>query len=171
MISIRRLEQATPEEREALAEVLIDSVDGGASVGFLPPLSRDAAGEYWRGVLAALGPGLVLWVAEVDGRIDGTVQLAPSLRPNGLHRAEVQKLLVHSRARGQGLASLLLQEIEQYARDAGRTLLVLDTLAGSKAESVYQHFQWQRAGEIPDWARHTDGELHPTVLYFKRLAP
>jgi acetyltransferase len=171
MISVRRLEQVTDEERRALAALLIDSVEGGASVGFLPPLSEGAAAEYWRGVLAALGPGLVLWVAELDGRILGTVQLAPSLRPNGLHRAEVQKLLVHSDARGRGLSSRLLQALEDFARCAGRTLLVLDTLAGSHAETVYQHFQWQRAGEIPDWARHTDGALHATVLYYKRLGP
>lgn len=171
MISIRRLEQANPEERHALARLLIDSVEGGASVGFLPPLTLEASAEYWRGIFASLGPGLVLWVAELDGRIVGTVQLAPSLRPNGLHRAELQKLLVHSSARGQGLASRLLHEVEAFARSAGRTLLVLDTLAGSQAEAIYRHFQWQRAGEIPDWARHTDGELHPTVLFYKRLAP
>jgi hypothetical protein len=48
---------------------------------------------------------------------------------------------------------------------------VLDTLLGSHAENVYRHLGWQRAGEIPDFAAAPDGELFPTVYYFKRLEP
>lgn len=171
MISIRRIEQATPAEREGLVALLIDTVDGGASVGFLAPLAPRAAAEYWRDTLASLGPGKVLWVAEQEGRILGSVQLAPSLRENSPHRAELQKLFVHSSARGQGLGSRLLDEVERFARSRGITLLVLDTLAGSKAEAVYLHHQWQRVGEVPGWAKDNDGLLKPTVYFFKTLSP
>ncbi|MCY1035929.1 GNAT family N-acetyltransferase [Corallococcus sp. BB11-1] len=171
MLSIRRLEQATPAEQAELNELLLTTVNGGASIGFLAPLAPEVAQEYWRGVLAALGPGLVLWVAEQDGHIVGSVQLAPSLRQNGLHRADLQKLIVHPRARGQGVSSRLLHEVEQFARSAGCTLLVLDSEAGSKAESVYQHHQWQRVGEIPGYARDTGGVLRSTVVYYKTLTP
>ncbi|RKH10368.1 N-acetyltransferase [Corallococcus sp. CA047B] len=170
MTSIRRLEQATPAERQALTELILATVNGGASIGFLAPLAPEVAEAYWQGVLASLGPGLVLWVAEHDGRIVGSVQLAPSLRQNGLHRADLMKLMVHPSARGQGVSSRLLREVEQFARSEGRTLLVLDSELGSKAESVYQHHQWQRVGEIPGYAKDTGGVLRSTVVYFKTLS-
>ena len=127
--------------------------------------------RYWQQVFASLGDGLLLWVAETDDRIAGSVQLAPSQKENGRHRAELQKLFVHSEFRGQGISTQLMSAAETAARAAGCTLLVLDTLAGSGAEAVYQHFGWQRAGEIPNYAASPDGQLHPTVYYFKSLAP
>ena len=154
-----------------LCELLIDAVHNGASVGFLAPLSIDRAARYWEQVLAALGDGLLLWVAEAEGRVVGSVQLAPSPKENGRHRAEIQKLFVLSAFRGQGIATRLMAAAETTARAAGRTLLVLDTLAGSDAEPVYRHLGWQRAGEIPNYAASPDGRLFPTVYYFKLLAP
>lgn len=140
-------------------------------MGFLAPLSIDRAARYWQQVFASLGDGLLLWVAETEGRIAGSVQLAPSQKENGRHRAELQKLLVHSTFQGQGILTQLMSTAEAAARAAGCTLLVLDTLAGSGAEAVYQHLGWQRAGEIPNYAASPDGESHATVYYFKSLAP
>jgi acetyltransferase len=155
---------------EPLAELLIDAVHSGASIGFLAPLSRSTAEQYWRGVLSAVGELLLLWVAEIDGRVVGSVQLALCDKDNGRHRGEVQKLFVHRSARGHGIATRLMNEVEAEARRRQRTLLVLDTLLGSQAEDVYRHLHWTRAGEIPDYAASPAGELFPTVVYFKALA-
>ncbi len=170
MISLRRVTEPEPKLLPGLAQLLIDSVDGGASVGFLPPLSMLTATRYWEGIFASLGPGLILWIAEQADRIVGTAQLAPVQKENGRHRAEVQKLLVHSAFRGQGVASQLMRELEAYARCDGRTLLVLDTLTDSAAEQVYQHLGWTRQGEIPNYARIEDGTLHATTIYYKILS-
>ncbi|HZZ91834.1 MAG TPA: GNAT family N-acetyltransferase [Usitatibacter sp.] len=167
----------TIEEVEARSEPLVseltallrDVVDAGASVGFLPPLKTALGETYWRDVLASLGDGLVLWVARVDGRLAGTVQLAPSGKQNARHRAELQKLMVMSSHRGRGVASRLLATAEARARELGRTLLVLDTLEGSEAEPVYRHLGWQRVGAIPDFAETPEG-LRATVYYYKKLA-
>ena len=172
MISIRRIACAAEAPRGALADLLVEVVNGGASVGFLAPLSADEALAYWDGVFAALGPGLLLWAAEDEAaRVLGTVQLAPCLKPNGRHRAEVQKLQVRPSARGHGLASRLMAELEAHAQAAGIRLLVLDTEVGSRAEHVYGHLGWQRTGEVPDYALTPDGRPHATAVWFKRLPP
>lgn len=170
MIEIRQVTEPEQALVPPLCGLLIDAVHNGASVGFLAPLTIDRAARYWEQVLASLGDGLLLWVAEEDGTIVGSIQLAPSQKENGRHRAEVQKLFVLSGYRGQGISTHLMSAAETAARAAGRTLLVLDTLAGSGAEAVYQHLGWQRAGEIPDFAASPDGQLHATVYYFKPLA-
>ena len=170
-IVIRQVTEPEQALLPPLCELLIDIVHNGASVGFLAPLSIDRATRYWQQVFASLGEGLLLWVAETDSRIAGSVQLAPSQKENGRHRAELKKLFVHSEFQGRGISTQLMSAAETAARVAGCTLLVLDTLAGSGAEAVYQHFGWQRAGEIPNYAASPDGQLHPTVYYFKSLAP
>ena len=167
---VRRVEAAEPPLLDGLCELLIDSVHGGASVGFLAPLARSTAERYWSGVFQGLGEGLALWVAQDGARVAGSVQLDPCAKENGRHRAEVQKLFVRTSHRGRGVATRLLREVEDFARAAGRTLLVLDTQAGSHAEVVYRHLGWQRAGEIPGYAAAPDGALHPTAYYFKVLA-
>ena len=169
MLSIRRISAFDHSLSDGLVNLLIDSVDGGASVGFLSPLSPVTAARYWQGVFSSLGDGLVLWVAEQDGEIVGSVQLALCQKENGMHRAEVQKLLVLSSARRRGIASALMAELETFARADKRTLLVLDTLVGSPAEVVYQRLHWQRAGEIPGYAASPDGALHATAYYFKLI--
>lgn len=166
---VRRVTRRDPRLDHALARLLIDSVENGASIGFLSPLTEDRARAYWAGVFGELGDTLLLWVAESEGEVVGSVQLSLCAKENGRHRAEVQKLFVLKAARGQGIAKRLLAEVEAFARANGRTLLVLDTQAGSDAELVYGRLGWQRAGEIPDYASTPRGELHPTVYYYKSL--
>jgi GNAT superfamily N-acetyltransferase len=157
-------------ERE-LIDILTDCVDGGASVGFLPPLRTEEAAAYWRGVAEALRDGSrVLLIAGVPGRpADGTVQLDLCTRANGLHRAEVVRLLVHRRARRAGLGRALMHAIEAEARRRGRTTLVLDTREGDPSERLYQSLGWQRAGVIPRYARSAGGALDGSVFYYKLL--
>jgi acetyltransferase len=170
-ISIRQI--ITPETAllADLSNLLIDAVDGGASVGFLAPLAPETAGKYWQGVFSSLDQQLGLWIAELDGRVVGSVQLALSAKENGRHRAEIQKLFVLRAHRGQGIATRLMQTAEAFARSQDRSLLVLDTQAGSPAEALYQQLGWQRVGEIPDYAASPDGQLHPTAYYFKKILP
>lgn len=144
---------------------------GGASVGFLAPLAMPAALRYWRGVFADLGRQQVLWIALDDGAVVGTVQLSLCLKENGSHRAEVQKLLVRSDCQRRGIARELMQAVDRYALANNRRLLVLDTIAGSAAESLYQNLGWQKSGEIPAYAAMPDGELRPTAVYFRLLQP
>ncbi|MEJ6007654.1 GNAT family N-acetyltransferase [Paucibacter sp. AS339] len=156
-----------------LCELLTDSVHRGASLGFLAPLSRYAALEYWHGVFARLGPRHKLWVAcsgeGPDARLLGAVQLSLCPLANAHHRGEVQHLMVHSQARGQGLASRLMTRLECTALAHGRSLLVLETQSGSQAEAVYAHLGWQRVGEIPDYGACAEGQLQGAALYYKRL--
>jgi acetyltransferase len=168
-MNIRRVEQATPALLDPLADLLIDAVQGGASVGFLAPLSKQEARAYWLGVFASLGDGLLLWVAESDGQLVGTVQLGPCLKANGRHRGELMKLLVHSAHRGRGISSLLCDALEAQARARSLSLLVLDTIADSVSEAIYRHRGWQAVGQIPDYAGMPSGELRPTVIFYKRL--
>ena len=151
--------------------LLQDVVDGGASVGFLPPLSAEEASAYWDSVAAALeAGGRRLWIARAtDGRILGTVQLDLASQANGRHRAEASKLMVVSSARRQGIGSLLMEAAEAEARGLGRTTLVLDTRQGDPSEALYRGMGWQPAGTIPRYARSADGTLHTTAFYYKLL--
>lgn len=156
---------------ESLVHLLQDAVDTGASVGFLPPLAPAVATEFWNGVAEALKTGhRLLWIAEQDGRALGTVQLDLATKPNGLHRAEVAKLLVHTQARRQGIAQQLMQALEAEAQRQQRTTLVLDTLQGEPSELLYQQLGYTAAGAIPAFARVASGALEPTVVYYKLLA-
>lgn len=155
---------------KSLCSLLQDSVEDGASVGFLAPLAHDTAAAFWLSTLSALGDGLLMWVAEDAGAVVGSVQLALSTRENGRHRAEVQKLLVRTSHRGQGLASSLMEALETHARRVGRTLLVLDTQQGSAAEAVYRRLGWQPVGSIPGFALGADGTAQATVLFYKTLS-
>jgi acetyltransferase len=168
-VVVRRVAATELALIEPLGQLLIDAVHSGASIGFLAPVSRETADRYWRGVFASLGESLLLWVAERDGVVVGTVQLALCEKDNGRHRAEVQKLQVLRAVRGLGVSTLLMCELEAEARRRRRSLLFLDTLLASHAEDVYRHLGWTRAGEIPDYATTPGGELFPTVLYFKQL--
>jgi GNAT superfamily N-acetyltransferase len=168
-VAIRRVSPSETALVDALCALIIDAVHSGASVGFLAPMTRDTAARYWTQVFGALGEGLVLWVAEQDGAVVGSIQLAPCLKENGRHRAEVQKLFVLQAFRGQGVSSRLLATAEEHARALGCSLLVLDTLRGSFAQKVYDHHGWRKAGEIPDFAASPDGKLFPTVYYYKQI--
>lgn len=156
---------------DELSGLLEDAVQGGASIGFLPPLAAGEAAEYWRQVVDALrGPARVLLVAIEDGRIAGTVQLAHEMRRNGDHRSEVIKLMVHTSARRRGIGRALMAEAEQAMRDAGRTLMVLDTRCGDPSEALYWELGFAEVGTIPRYARSADGTLHETVIMYKQLA-
>lgn len=166
----RVLGPGTAPDFMSLCGLLRDSVEDGASVGFLAPITHDTAAAYWLSTLTALGDGLLMWVAEDAGQVVGSVQLALSTRENGRHRAEVQKLLVHTRHRGQGIASTLMEALETHARRVGRTLLVLDTEQGSVAEAVYRRLGWQPAGAIPGYALSASGAPHATAIFYKTLS-
>ena len=168
-VNVVRVDARNDDAAGALAALLSDAVAGGASVGFTLPLAAGEARAWADGVVAALGPGLVLWFAEHDGHVVGTVQLGPCLKPNGRHRGDVMKLLVHSQARGAGTASALMAALEAHARATGLTLLVLDTEAGSTAEAIYRHQGWRHFGDVPDFAVTPSGTLHATACYYKPL--
>jgi acetyltransferase len=155
-----------------LRAVLRDAVDGGASVGFLPPLAPATAAAYWAAVVAALDVGSrVLLVARraEDGTIVGSAQLHLETRDNGRHRAEVAKVMVLTAVRRQGIGRLLMEAAEAHARRLGRTTLVLDTRAGDPSERLYVVVGWRRAGEIPRSARSADGTLDASAFYYKLL--
>jgi GNAT superfamily N-acetyltransferase len=170
-IPIRLLGTFGEREIRELSEVLTDCVEGGASVGFMLPMSRLKAEQYWNGVSAslALGERLVLVAEDEAGAIVGTVQVLWARPENQPHRGDLAKMLVHRRARGRGVGTALLATAERAAREAGRTLLVLDTVTGTDAERLYARHGWQRCGEIPSYALWPDGRPCPTTVFFKSL--
>jgi acetyltransferase len=153
-----------------LAELLMDAVDSGASVGFLPPLGVEEAVRYWHAVIGAMREGhRVLLVAMEGGSVQGALQIALETRANGNHRGEATKLFVHRRARRRGLARVLMAEVEAVARRIGRTLLLMDTRKGGAAEKLCGSLGYTRYGEIPAYARSSNGELHTTVFFYRQL--
>jgi len=155
----------------ALAGVLSDCVEGGASVGFMQPYRPADAEPYWREVADAVESGAtLLFTAETDGEIVGTVQVGLAQMPNQPHRGDLKKLLVHRKARGTGIARRLMAAAESEAARRGRTLLVLDTATGSPAEAIYPRLGWTRCGVIPDYALWPEGGLCDTTIFYKRLA-
>jgi acetyltransferase len=153
-----------------LAALLEDAVASGASIGFLPPLTYENAINYWREVITALkDPYRILLVAQIDQAIVGTVQLDLASRPNGSHRAEIAKLMVHTSHRGHGIGQALMNALEVEAQLAGRTTLVLDTREGDASERLYSKLGYSRAGTIPEYARSMNGSLHTTVFMYKLL--
>ena len=168
--AIRRLHSVEEAQIEGLADLLIDSIDGGASVSFMQPLAPAKAKAFWRRVADGVAAGeRALLVAEDDTGIVGTVQLVLEQPENQPHRADLAKLLVHRRARHQGLGTALMQAAEELARDCGKTLLVLDTVTGSDAERLYARLGWVRVGEIPDFALLSRGGLWGTTVFYKKL--
>jgi ribosomal protein S18 acetylase RimI-like enzyme len=166
-VDVRVIDDLTPNELEQFIDLLIATVDDGASVGFLPPLARDEARAYWEGVP---GPGVILLVAEESGRIAGTVQLQLAMKLNGRHRAEIARLMVHTDFRRRGLGRLLMEQAEAAAIADGRTLIVLDTREGDPSNALYLSLGYIEAGRIPHYARSANGSLDATVFYYKELA-
>ncbi|WP_439654788.1 GNAT family N-acetyltransferase [Trinickia terrae] len=156
---------------EALADVLIDCVEGGASVSFMLPISREKALQFWRDVVDGVVRGeRVLLIAEDDaGRVLGTVQLIAAGAENQPHRADVAKMLVHRRARRCGVAQRLMAAVESAARDEGKSVLVLDTVTGGDAERLYDRAGWQRVGVVPNYALMPDGQFCGTTFYCKQI--
>jgi GNAT superfamily N-acetyltransferase len=167
---IRRLKVLTEAEVHALAALTIDCVEGGASIGFMRPLSPERARAYWRGLADDVAAGhRLLLVAEDATGICGTVQLILAMPDNQPHRADLAKMQVHSRMRGRGLGAALLKAVEDQGRAAGKTLLVLDTVTGSAGDRLYARHGWQRVGEIPGFALWPGGGLCPTTFFYRRL--
>ena len=168
MNAIREIGPATFDE-SALLELLRDAVDAGASVGYLAPLLDRDGNAYWSAVKAALADGRVLLSAYVESRLVGSVQLDAVGKPNGRHRAEVQKLLVLREFRGRGIGGELMAAVERKAAELGRWLLVLDTVPGQPAERLYERLGYRRAGVVPDYAEKSSGGFEPTVIFYKKL--
>lgn len=166
-LDARQAQQALP----ALCDVLDGCVAQGASIGFV---DRDAQTlhHFWQDTVLSLACGdKQLLVATRAGRIVGTVMLVLLMPANGVHRAEVIKLLVHPDARRCGIARGLMQQAEARARELGRSLLVLDTRSGDVAEPLYLSLGWQVAGQIPGYARSTAGVMDATTIMYKAIDP
>ena len=169
--SVRRLEALDEAQIDGLADVLIDCVEGGASVSFMLPLTRERAVGFWRRVAqgVAAGERAVLVADDAEG-LCGTVQLVFDLPENQPHRADLAKMLVHRRARRQGLGAALMRAAEATARQCGRTLLVLDAVTDGDAARLYEHLGWTRVGVIPGYALFPQGGLCATTVYYRNLA-
>lgn len=170
-----RIARATnsPATIESLARVTIDVVEAGASVGFMLPLAEETAMEFWRKALASADRGERIVLVAEDGetqQIVGTVSVILAMPNNQPHRADIAKMQVHRRARRRGLGEQLMRAAESAAREAGRNLLVLDTVAGSDAERLYMRLGWQRVGIIPNYALWPSGGLCDTVVFYRELA-
>lgn len=152
-----------------LAALLIDAIDSGASVSFMPPLDMKSAERWWRETISKADARAIFIVARDAQGIAGTVQLHPAWPPNQPHRADIAKLLVHRRARRKGLGAAMMEAIEQRARESGFTLLTLDTARGEAAEMLYERGGWTRVGVIPNYALNPDGTSCDTVIFYKQL--
>ncbi|MBF8190259.1 GNAT family N-acetyltransferase [Nonomuraea sp. K274] len=171
MHSIERLSAEVFESCvKELADVLVDAVDSGASVGFLAPFDHEEAAAWWRAQAPAVADGgLMVWACRDGGGIIATISLALASKPNSRHRAEIVKLMVRREARGRGLSRALLAVAEQAALDVGVDLLMLDTETGSTAEHVYLTGGWTRYGIVPGYAGSPDGTLCDCSFMYKRL--
>ncbi|HTJ46095.1 MAG TPA: GNAT family N-acetyltransferase [Kofleriaceae bacterium] len=171
MHSVEIFTALTESDLRQLATLLVDVVDDGASVSFLPPLAREDALAFWRRQQLADGGAFVIARDPDDDRIDGVVMLVPAWAPNQRHHAEVAKLLVHPRARRRGLANTLMQALEDHAERAGFSLITLDTWRDGAADALYRARGFVAVGAIPDYAKLADGRLCDTVIFYKRLSP
>jgi len=168
--TLRRLTNPSDAELDALADVLVDCVDGGASVSFMHPFSRDRALGFWQRIADDVRAGKrALIVAEDDAGICGTVQLVLDVPENQPHRAELVKMLVHRRARRHGLGAALMRAAESTALECGRTLLVLDTVTDSAGERLYSRLGWRRLGVVPNYALMPDGAPCDATFFYKEL--
>jgi ribosomal protein S18 acetylase RimI-like enzyme len=175
-IQIERVSAEQADSQEAklageLADVLMDCVEQGASVSFMWPLAREKALDFWRGVIAGVvrGERILLVARDTSGQLVGTVQLITAQPDNQPHRADVAKMLVHSRARRQGLGEALMRSAENHALAAGKTLLVLDTVSNEAGWRLYQRCGWRIAGEVPGYALLPRGGLVGTTFMYKAL--
>lgn len=170
-VTVRRLDALDAAAIEALADVLLDCVEGGASVSFMWPLARERALAFWRGVAEGVArvERALLVAEDAAGRIVGTVQLVMAMPDNQPHRADVAKMLVHHGARRAGVGQRLLAALDAVAKQEGKTVLVLDTVTGGDAERLYERAGWQRAGVVPKFALMPDGAFCATTFLYKHL--
>lgn len=170
-LPIHELQAIGEREIQGLGDVLIDCVEGGASVSFMLPMTRAKADVFWQGAAASLqrGERRVLVAEDAAGTIVGTVTVILALPENQPHRGDVAKMLVHRQARRLGLGAALLAAAERCAQQAGKTLLVLDTVSGESGERLYARQGWQRVGQIPDYALWPGGGLCATTVFYKAI--
>jgi GNAT superfamily N-acetyltransferase len=169
-VTIERIgRDASVKDITELAHLLIDAIESGSGVSFLAGLTENEAAAWWRSVLQSSSPRAIILVARADDGIVGTVQLQPAWAPNQPHRGDIAKLIVHRRARKRGLGRQLMAAIEQAGRDAGFTLLLLDTCKGYDAERLYESTGWVRVGEVPRFALNPDRSWCDTVFFYKTL--
>jgi ribosomal protein S18 acetylase RimI-like enzyme len=154
------------EHLDEFSELLKQVVDNGASIGFLPPLDLSEAKKYWRNVL---NQEVILFAARLNNKLVGSVQLHLCTKENGMHRAEIAKLMTHPQHRKKGIGRSLMQKLEEQAILEGRSLLVLDTRDGDPSNSLYTSLGYIQAGRIPDYAKSQNGELDATIIYYKKL--
>jgi GNAT superfamily N-acetyltransferase len=168
--SVRCLDKVENAQIDALVDVLIDCVEGGASVSFMQPLTRDRAARFWRHVASGVAAGeRALLIAEDAHGLCGTVQLILAQPENQPHRADLAKMLVHRRARRRGLGAALMRAAEATARECGKTLLVLDAVTHGDAARLYERLGWVRVGDIPGYAMYPGGGLCSTTYYYRIL--
>jgi GNAT superfamily N-acetyltransferase len=171
MVEIRQLVATDARQHvPALAGVLLDCVQGGASVSFMASLTKGEAESFFEKTVEGVQRGeRILLAAFADSDLIGTVQILLTTPPNQPHRADVAKLLVHRSARGQGIGQLLMEQVERASRLAGKTLLVLDTVTGDPAERLYLRLGWNKVGVIPNYALYPDGRWCDTTIFYKEL--
>lgn len=154
------------EHLDGFSELLKQVVDDGASIGFLPPLDLSVAKKYWGNVLHQ---EVILFAARLNNKLVGSVQLHLCTKENGMHRAEIAKLMTHPIHRKKGIGRFLMQKVEEQAILEGRSLLVLDTREGDPSNSLYTSLGYIQAGRIPDYAKSQNGKLDATIIYYKKL--
>jgi GNAT superfamily N-acetyltransferase len=171
-VTVERLDaNGARRHRDALAAVLVDCVEGGASVSFMTPFTQDEARAFFESVEPGVAAGTrLLLAAFLDDHVVGTVQVTAAWPPNQPHRADVTKLLVHRSSRSRGIGRLLMEQAEVEAREQGWTLLVLDTVTGDPAERLYERMGWTKVGVIPNFALYPDGRPCDTTVFWKALA-
>ncbi|WP_312472206.1 GNAT family N-acetyltransferase [Neobacillus sp.] len=168
MVSAIKIEQlkTVGEHLDELSELLIQVVEDGASIGFLPPLKLSEAKKYWENVL---NPEIILFVAKISNQIVGSVQVHLCTKQNGGHRADIAKLMTHPHYRRNGISKSLMQKAEERAKQEDRSLLVLDTREGDPSNHLYLSIGFIRAGRIPNYVKSTNGESQATIIYYKSL--
>jgi GNAT superfamily N-acetyltransferase len=167
---VSRVYELDDPQVEALTDVLVDCVEGGASVGFMHPLTRDRAKSFWRWTAHRVASGeRAILIAEDAAGICGTIQMIMALPENQPHRAEVTKMLVHRRSRRQGVGSALLRATEGIARENGKNLLMLDAVTSGDAARLYEKLGWARVGDVPNFALMPDGASCSTTFYYRDL--
>lgn len=166
ILKLNSIEDRLPE----LTNLLIDCVDDGASIGFLPPLDDEEAQDYWRSVSLEMNSGAKeVFTAIEDGELLGSIQLALPMKPNASHRCEIQKLMVHTGARSRRIGRRLMRKIESRALELNRSLIVLDTRRGDVASDLYYKMGYIEFGNVPGYARSGDGRLHTSTFFYKQL--
>jgi len=170
-MQVEQIDDLTPFLAD-LADILVATVDAGASIGFLPPIVRSEAEAYWLSVQARIDAGTVIQLLAIEnGKAYGAVQLEPSAKDNARHRAEVQKLMVNPRSRRHGIGRRLMVALEHTAWEMGRTLLILDTKRSSVADGLYGRMGYTRFGIVPAFTIDSDGTSHDTCFFYKHLTP